>query len=260
MTFTVFASGSSANCSLLSDGTVNVLLDMGISLRQLEQALSLRGLTPGQLSAVLVTHEHTDHISGLPVLCKKYQIPVYAPRTAANRIRRMTAGDTDYIRELTPEQPFSLDTLTVTAFPTPHDTEMSVGYRIEGGGRTFGLCTDAGCITDTMRRYLAGCGCALIECNHDIDMLKTGKYPYRLRQRILSDRGHLSNERGAELAEHIVHHGGKTLILGHLSRENNTPELARSAVEARVRGSAEVLMAPVWGFVSTEVPECSVSR
>lgn len=252
MKLSVFASGSTGNCALLSEGDTHLLLDDGISLRKLRAALTLRGLTPGDLSGVVITHEHKDHISGLPMLCKHCGVPLFAPRTVANHIRWSVAGVDGYIREISPGSPFTVGELTVTAFPTCHDTDQSVGYRIDGS-IPFALCTDTGCVTGEMFAALSGCKAALIEANHDVDMLRAGPYPYYLKRRILSDRGHLSNEDSAALCCALAERGLRTLVLGHLSRENNLPSLAERTVRAAL-GQREVSLhiAPEWGHLYLE--------
>lgn len=252
MKLSVFASGSTGNCALLSEGDTHLLLDDGISLRKLRAALNLRGLSPGKLSGVVITHEHKDHISGLPMLCKHCGVPLFAPRTVANHIRWSAAGVDGYIREISPGTPFTVGELTVTAFPTSHDTDQSVGYRIEGSV-TFALCTDTGCVTGEMLAALSGCEAALIEANHDVDMLRAGPYPYYLKRRILSERGHLSNEDSAVLCRALAEKGLRTLVLGHLSRENNLPSLAERTVRAAL-GQREVSLhiAPEWGHLYLE--------
>ena len=255
MILSVFASGSTGNCALLSEGNTHLLLDDGISLRKLRAALALRGLTPETLSGVLITHEHKDHISGLPMLCNHCGVPLFAPRTVANHIRWSAAGVDGYIREITPGMPFTVGELTVTAFPTSHDTDQSVGYRIDGS-IPFALCTDTGCVTAEMLAAMDGCEAALIEANHDVDMLLSGPYPYYLKRRILSERGHLSNADSAALCCKLAEKGLRTLALGHLSRENNLPSLAERCVGGALteRGHHISLhIAPEWGHLYLEI-------
>ena len=261
MTLTVIASGSSGNCSLISEGDTHLLIDAGISMRRVCAALADHGVRPEALAGVLITHEHSDHISGLAMLCKHYGPPVFAPRTVANHIRWSTAGVDEYIREIRPEEPFSLGCLRVTAFPTPHDTDESVGYRLEGQG-TLGFCTDTGHVSDVMRRYLAGCDAAVVEANHDLERLRTGPYPVYLKRRVLSGRGHLSNDDCASLVCELAAGGTRSCVLAHLSRENNRPALARSAVEQALSAAGLALerleVAPVLGDLTLEIRACSV--
>ena len=258
MILSVFASGSTGNCALLSEGDTHLLLDDGISLRRLRAALALRGLTPEKLSGVLITHEHKDHISGLPMLTKHCGVPLFAPRTVANHIRWSAAGVDGYIREISPGTPFTAGDFTVTAFPTCHDTDQSVGYRIEGS-IPFALCTDTGCVTAGMLSALSGCKAALIEANHDVDMLRSGPYPWYLKQRILSERGHLSNDDSAALCCSLAEAGLRTLVLGHLSRENNLPSLAEKTVAGALKACGQEValhIAPEWGHLYLELGPC----
>ena len=245
MTFVSFASGSSGNCYLLTEGRAAVLLDTGISLRRIKTGLARRALTPDDLSAVLITHEHSDHVAGLPMLLKYYKnVKVYAPQTVGESV--------------------ALKNFTLTAFPTMHDTPESVGYVLTGKDARFGVCTDTGCVTAEMLDALAGCDAAVIEANHDVNMLRAGRYPVYLKRRILSDRGHLSNEACAQLACALAKTGVRSLVLGHLSRENNRPGLAERAVREALDGegfSAVTLrVAPAEGDLELEVTPCCASN
>jgi phosphoribosyl 1,2-cyclic phosphodiesterase len=224
-----FASGSTGNCTLVSTGNTHILIDVGISMRRIKTSLSGIGLDMRELSGILITHEHTDHVSGLAMMTKYYNIPVYAPRTVANHLRWSIAGVDECIREIKVGEPFSICKADVRAFATPHDTPESVGYRIEADV-SFGFCTDLGHVTDEVLCGLCGVDAVVIEANHDVEMLRCGQYPYYLKRRILSDNGHLSNDSSGELAVHIAKSGARQIMLGHLSRENNRPELARTAV------------------------------
>lgn len=227
------ASGSGGNCTLLSDGGTLLLIDAGISARRIVCALAELSLTPDMLSGILVTHEHSDHIAGIKTLINKYDIPIFAPRTVGNHIAYSIAGVEDFLSELCPGREDSIGSLQVLPFRTPHDTPESVGYRISGSS-VFGFCTDCGHVTEEMLDGLLGCQMAVIESNHDIEMLKSGRYPLFLKQRILSDNGHLSNAACGELSVKLYEAGAKKLLLGHISRENNLPSLAVSTVCSRL--------------------------
>ena len=259
MRVVTFASGSSGNCALVQNGDTNILIDAGISMRRIRQALSRQGLRPEDVQGILITHEHTDHISGLPMMVKHHGLPVFAPRTVANRILWSVAGVDDYLRPIAPEEPFLLGNLRITAFSTSHDTEQSVGYRIEGSG-TLGYCTDTGCVTAPMERCLIGCETVVLESNHDVDMLRTGPYPWPLKRRVLSDRGHLSNDCCAAFACNLAERGMKKLVLAHLSKENNRPSLAGNTVCSllRQRGheGVAVRVAPADGDLEVEIGSC----
>ena len=255
MRVTVFASGSTGNCALVQAGGERLLIDAGISLRRLGGFLAAEGLSPSELSCVLVTHEHADHVCGLSMLTKKHGTRVIAPRTVAARLRGMLPGVEDYIDIIRPGEPLRIGGAGVRAFHTMHDTDESVGYRIEADGASFGFCTDLGCLTDEVLDAMCGVEAAVIESNYDEQMLCDGPYPVYLKRRILSDHGHLSNEDAGRLAVRLAESGARGLILGHLSRENNRPDKALAAVSAALAEageSPELLAAPPLGAVYME--------
>ena len=259
MDLTVYASGSTGNCCLIRHGGAGVLIDAGISARRICASLAESGLTPAALSAVFITHEHSDHIKGLSVFLKNTPVPVYAPETVAAAICRAVPGAASCVRLVAPETPFEIGPFSVIAFPTPHDTPQSVGYRLTSDGGTVAVATDTGCVTDVMRRYLAGADVALIEANHDERMLLDGPYPYPLKRRILSPLGHLSNADCAVLAAELAAGGTGSVVLGHLSRENNDPALALRTVRAALDGTnAALYAAPEAGFLNVEAVPCCV--
>ena len=255
MKLSVYASGSSGNCLLLSSGSTHILIDAGISKRRIEGSLAQSGLSMREIGGVLITHEHSDHISGLKMLLKYYALPVYAPRTVANRLRGCLPEAGPYLRVIPVNESFTIGDLTVTAFHTPHDTDESVGYRVQSGG-VFALATDMGHVTEEVLNALSGADAVLIESNHDEEMLRYGPYPVYLKRRILSDSGHLSNACCAELARALALGGTKQIILGHLSRENNSPALAMQAARESTAGlPVELYCAPVYGCLSLPVGE-----
>ncbi len=259
MDIAVFASGSTGNCCLIRHRGEGVLIDAGISARRIRAGLAEAACAPGALRAILITHEHTDHIQGLRVFLKSAPVPVYAPEAVAAALCREVPGAASSIRPIAPETPLRLGPFEITAFPTPHDTPQSAGYRLSAGGASIAVATDTGCVTDVMRRYLAGADIALIEANHDEQLLLDGPYPPALKRRILSSRGHLSNADCASLAAYLAGTGVRTLILGHLSRENNDPALALRTVRGAVADlEAAVFAAPEAGFLCLEADVCSV--
>ncbi len=226
MRLTVFASGSSGNCYLVQGGGRNVLIDAGISASRIRAGLSQAGLVPTDLDGIFITHEHSDHVKGLEVFLRKAPVPVFAPGMVAAHLRQTLPGVKSYVVETVPEEPVDLSPMRVVAFPTPHDVPQSVGYRMEAEGAVISIATDTGCVTDTMLRYLSGSDIALIEANHDVDMLRDGPYPIYLKRRILSDEGHLTNAECTWLASVLAHSGTSHIVIGHLSRKNNLPERA----------------------------------
>lgn len=235
LTFTTLASGSSGNAALVSCGRTHILLDAGISARRITAALKALGVDPASLSAILVTHEHHDHISGLQVLTKKVRVPILASAPTCGELGRRVPFADELLRRQAPGSGVELGELWVESFSTPHDAAGSVGYAITGDGCRLVLCTDLGYITDQVKAAAAGCDLLICEANHDEDWVRSGPYPYYLKQRILGDQGHLSNEAGAELAAWGVEHGARTVVLAHLSAENNTPARARETVCRRLR-------------------------
>lgn len=252
---TIFASGSSGNCALISAGGVRFLVDAGISLRRLTAGLAREGLSPDDLSGVFITHEHSDHVSGLAMLLRYHPMPVYAPRTVASRLLGMLPDTEEYLEVLHTSESVAMGEARVTAFHTWHDTPESVGYRVDGEA-SLGVCTDLGAVTDEVREALRGVSAAVVEANHDEERLRYGPYPAPLKRRILSDHGHLSNADCGGLCRYLAENGARTLVLGHLSRENNTPELALRAVNEALAGEAcppRVLVAPPFGALTVEV-------
>lgn len=254
----IFASSSDGNCLLVTQGKTNILIDAGISARRIVSALAQAQLTIGDIGGVLITHEHSDHIMGLKTLTKKHNLPIYAPHTVANRLVGMLPELGEEMNIIPVGEEFSLGALTLRAFHTSHDTDESVGYRVEGGGSAFAVATDTGCVTEEIFAALRGADTVLIEANHDERMLMDGPYPVFLKRRILADTGHLSNAHCGELARALAECGTRRVVLGHLSRTNNTPKLALDTVGAALRGvEAELLCAPANGFVDLTIGECA---
>ncbi len=248
----IFASGSGGNCLLLSEGESHLLIDAGISLRRIRCGLQQAGLSMQDLCGVLITHEHSDHISGLKMLCKHHRIPLYAPAALAGELLRLLPDCREQLCPVPLGEPFCLGSLQVRACPTPHDACQSVAYRVEGE-ESFALATDMGHVTEEILAFLRGVDAAVIEANYDEDMLRSGPYPFFLKRRILSDRGHLSNACCAGLAAQLSQWGTGQIVLGHLSRENNRPELAYEAVAARLPGKTGLCCAPVQGFLEIQI-------
>ncbi len=249
----VFASGSSGNCMLLSEGETHILIDAGISMRRLEASLRQAGLKIGDICGVLITHEHSDHVSGLKMLLKYYDLQLYAPHTVAARLCGFLPEAEEQMHLIRVGALFEIGALRIRAFHTPHDTDESVGYRVEGES-VFALATDMGTVTEEVLHGLSGAEAVLIEANHDRDLLLNGSYPLHLKRRILSERGHLSNADCAVLAKKLADTGTRTVILGHLSKENNRPELALRESEKLLEGSGvQLCCAPAYGFLSLEI-------
>ena len=225
------ASGSSGNALLLSRGESHLLLDAGISCRRITASLRELGLEPGTLSAILITHTHTDHIAGLQTLLKRCGAPVFATERACQELAWRLPDADSRLEVLDFGVSQSIGEFSVTAIHTSHDAPGSCGYRLDTDDGAVGVLTDTGYVTDEAADALLGVDLAVLEANHDIETLRSGPYPYYLKQRILGPQGHLSNVDAARFAAALAESGASEIILTHLSRENNTPVMAQTAVE-----------------------------
>ena len=225
------ASGSSGNALLLSCGESHLLLDAGISCRRVTAALRELGLEPGSLSAILITHTHADHIAGLQTLLKRCGAPVFATERAARELAWRLPDAEARLEVLDFGAAQSIGDVVVTAVPTSHDAPGSCGFRLDTADGAVGVLTDTGYVTDEAADALLGVDLAVLEANHDIETLRSGPYPYYLKQRILGPQGHLSNADAARFAAALAESGASEIVLAHLSRENNTPAMAQTAVE-----------------------------
>lgn len=241
MTITTLASGSSGNCILVSHGATHLLVDAGISCRRIKNALAALGLTPGELTAILITHEHSDHISGLATLFKQYHLSVWCSKGTGRQLAYRIAFLEEVLHTFEPGEAFQLGNLTVTSFATSHDAADSVGYTFTDGVRKAAIVTDLGVVTPVVEDCVRGADLLVAEANHDPGMLMDGPYPPYLKQRILGERGHLSNAACAQLARGS---GAKTVVLAHLSAENNCPALALETVRAHLGEDVTVEVAP----------------
>lgn len=240
-------SGSSGNAFLIGNGSDCLLIDGGKNCKRLCASILECGYTPEQVRAVLVTHEHSDHVSALPVFLKKYQIPAHAVGGTAETLLAMGIHPALVVFHPSAFQT-AVGGFSVTAFSTPHDSLASVGYRVETmtdeGICRVGYATDMGKLTAEVEQNLTGCNYVILESNHDVEMLKNGGYPFFLKKRILGERGHLSNGDCASLAGRLAAGGTQKIMLAHLSRENNTPALALAATAGQVEGlPVEILVA-----------------
>ena len=202
-------SSSSGNCTLVANDNTKILIDAGVSMSKITAALLKVHIDPSDIDAVLVTHEHSDHTSGLSVFCKKYSPRIYGSFQALEIIKENVFSPKDNFYSIDASSAFSVGSMTIKAFSTPHDSVSPFGYVIESEGKKYGIATDTGTITKAMLSSLAACEAVLIEANHDEEMLKSGSYPYPLKRRILSDKGHLSNDKCAWLATQLAIWGTK---------------------------------------------------
>lgn len=229
--FYTVVSGSSGNCTVVSDNKTNVLIDCGLTGKRLAQGLSDVGIQPGNLNAILITHEHIDHISGAGVVSRRYNVPIFANEKTWQKMEgNLGKIQPENIRIFKSDMSFEIGTIGVTSFNIPHDSVHGVGYSLHLGSKKLSVATDMGCIEQSVIEHIKGSFAVVLESNHDVTMLKQGSYPYYLKKRILGDGGHLSNECAAKIAAKLVGSGTYSILLGHLSKENNLPEIAYKAV------------------------------
>ena len=235
MIFCPLYSGSSGNALFVQYGRTRLLIDAGKPGRTLTTALDVIGVDPATLDAILITHEHSDHISGAGVMSRKYGIPVYATRdTWLAMEKKLGPVPADKRVMIDKQMDFYIGDMGVAPFAIPHDAADPVGYRLYGGGVSIATATDLGCFTQRVKDAISGASLVLLESNHDPELLRRNEhYSSRLKQRILGNRGHLSNDACADALMELVDTGVRNVILGHLSGENNTPELALRTSEER---------------------------
>lgn len=224
----VLASGSKGNAIYISDGQTNLLLDAGLSAREIEARLALRGLNPHELTAILISHHHSDHVRGIGPMSRRYGLPVY---TLPATLQNCKLGNLKSVLYFEKGRAFTINSLSVHAFDTPHDAVDSVGFVISAGGLKIGVATDLGIITNVVREHLRGCNLLVLEANHDVEMLLHGPYPWYLKQRVKSRSGHLSNDDCCEFLGDIMHDALEHVIFAHLSETNNTPEKVREVMQ-----------------------------
>ena len=231
MRFCLLASGSAGNAVYVESGGTRLLVDGGLSGRELADRLGRVGADPASLAGIVVSHEHADHVLGVGVLARRYRLPVYIhPRTLEAAAPRL--GRLDRVVPFRTGESFPVGSLRLRPFPVPHDAVRPVGFLLEGRGRRLGLATDMGFVPALVRERLRGCHALVLESNHDPDLLRKGPYTWPLKQRILGRNGHLSNQAAAALLRDLLHPGLQRVVLAHLSQVNNLPELAMETAGA----------------------------
>lgn len=231
------ASGSSGNCIYAGDEHTHLLVDAGISKKRVEEGLKELDVKGEELGGILVTHEHIDHIQGLGVFCRKYKTPIYATKGTIEGIRKCSSLGKlpeGILHEIEIDKTFALGTLSIHPFAISHDANEPSGYRIEDGDKKVAVATDLGTYDEYIVENLKDLNGVVLEANHDIHMLEVGPYPYPLKRRVMGEKGHLSNELSGRLLCDILHDELQSVILGHLSKENNYEQLAYETVKLEI--------------------------
>ena len=234
LSFTLLGSGSSGNTTLVSDGTTHILVDVGLSGRETARRLRESGLEPDKISAIVISHEHGDHCRGVGPFSKNLEIPVFMTEEALagsginlqqGKHRRIHSGE-----------PFDVHGILFTPFSVPHDSADPLGFAIERDGIKIGIVLDLGYLSNLVIERLKGCSAIILESNHDVQMLKVGPYPWALKQRVMSRRGHLSNDSVAQFLANDFDGCAALVVLAHLSKNNNLPELALLSAQRALEG------------------------
>ena len=236
--FCSFASGSSGNCYYVGKQDEGILVDAGVNAKQIVSGLVRNDLSMKCIKAILITHDHIDHVKGLEVLTKHTPVPIYAHSDCLQGLAEGNATkrvDTRLFHEIEPLQPFEICGITIEAFPVMHDGRGAVGYHFNYEGRTLTIATDIGMLDKVVKEQIRKADNLGIEANYDVEMLEKGPYPYNLKQRIAGPFGHLSNEESARFVAEIYHSGMKNIMFCHLSENNNTPERAMQCLYQQFR-------------------------
>ncbi len=230
--FCSLSSGSGGNCLYISTGKISILIDAGFSGKRVEKLLKDADISPQSIQAVIVTHDHDDHIKGVGVLSRRYNIPVYANQLTWKAMESKI-GDIcpDNMREFCTGEAFFIGDLYIKPYPISHDAADPVGFSFHKDNVKVSIANDLGCVTDDIIGEIMDSDFLMLESNHDVEMLKVGRYPWFLKKRILGDRGHLSNEEAGYTLVKLAERKIKRVLLGHLSKENNYPPLALATVK-----------------------------
>lgn len=237
LSVSVLASGSRGNATYVSDGHTAILIDAGLSGVEIQRRLASKGIDPKSLDAILVSHEHADHIQGVGVLSRRFGLTVHIS-DGTRQASGTALGKLSGLIPFTCGHSFGIGSLAIHPFSISHDAEDPAGFTIGCNGSKVGVATDLGIVTGVVKTHLEACDILIIEANHDARMLIDGPYPWPLKQRIRGRSGHLSNDDTALLLEALQHDRLAHVILAHLSEENNTPDKARQTVEAALNGAS----------------------
>jgi phosphoribosyl 1,2-cyclic phosphodiesterase len=245
MRFASLGSGSEGNALAVQAGRTCVLMDCGFSLTDTVARLARLGLTADSLSGIVVTHEHGDHIAGVARLARKFSIPVWLTH-GTRQMHCKTLDDLPGLTEISPHHSFAIGELQIQPYAVPHDAAEPVQYVFSDGAKRLGILTDTGCATPHIEATLNGCDALVLECNHDTTLLANGDYPYSLKQRVGGRFGHLNNADAAALLSRLDNRRLQHIVAAHLSRKNNTRDLAVAALSAALNCDAD------WIAVATQ--------
>src|SRR6266404_529846 len=247
VTLTVLASGSRGNSAVVRSASTSILVDAGLSCRETLRRMREVGEDPARLSAIVISHEHSDHVSGLAVLAKKLRLPVFmTDATCAAWQRGLPDAKTPefvlhYHHSFQAGRGFTVGDIEISSFTIPHDAADPVGFTFRAGGMRLAIVTDLGYVPASVREHVRGCDLLMIESNHDLEMLRGGPYPWSVKQRVMSRVGHLSNEALADFFTDDYDGGAAFVVLAHLSEQNNHPELARRTAERALDGKRNLV-------------------
>lgn len=233
--FCSLSSGSSGNCQYIETNNTRLIIDVGFSGRQIESLLKSIGVSPSSLDGILITHEHTDHIKGVGVLSRRYDLPIYANKNTWTEMEKFIGEVKEKnIKIFETDRCFNIKDIDIYPIRVSHDAKEPVGFIFYYRKFKLSMVTDTGWINENIKSAIKGSNLYLMESNHDIDMLKNGSYPWYLKQRILSTKGHLSNEDAGRVLREVILGNGEVILLGHLSKENNTESLAYETVKKKI--------------------------
>lgn len=229
--FCSLASGSSGNCQYIETKKTRILVDAGLSGKKIQEALKSIDVDPGTINYILVTHEHSDHTKGIGILSRRFNLPIYANTNTWNNMKKdLGEIKEENIRVFNTDKDFELGDMGILPFKISHDSSDPVGYCFYHLNKKISILTDTGIVSDEVKKTIRGSNLLMLEANHDIEMLKVGKYPWFLKKRVLSEVGHLSNEDAGKVLAEVFTDNNEQILLGHLSKENNFPELAYQTV------------------------------
>lgn len=238
--FLSLVSGSSGNASLLKTDNATILIDCGLSGKRLTAMLNSLGISCNEIDALLITHEHIDHTMGAGVIARRFDIPVYATEKTHENMNIGVIRE-ENIKTITTNSDFEIGNIGIRSFSISHDAADPVGYSLFADGKKYSIATDTGIITENIFSSISGSDYVLLEANHDVDMLMYGEYPFELKKRILSERGHLSNDTAAQIAVQLLKNNTRNIMLSHLSDKNNIPDVAFRTVSEELKKHGAVL-------------------